>query len=103
MIALGVSLLLVASPAASYDSNQSGYIERDEAYRAIRDYFDAGLSQEQVIDVLLHYWGNEPVTPNDVSSTILTPTPTPTATPTPMVQAPTITYVRVNTASLQFN
>ena len=53
LVAVGASMLFANSPN-SYDSNHNGKIDENEAYRDLRDYFDAGLSQEQVIDVLLH-------------------------------------------------
>ena len=92
-------------------------IESGEAYTAIQDYFAGKINRDQVVDVLLQYWGDVPVATPPPQSALrpppATPSPTPvsawpwpTSTPTPTptpLQAPTITYTHVNTASVQVN
>ncbi len=105
LLVLGLSVLFAAGPTPRYDANDSGMIERDEAHNALRAFFDGDLTQEQALDVLFHYWAAQPVDqPPPIASNQPTPTPVPTSTPLPLsIQAPTITYTRVNTENMQVN
>ena len=105
LLILGLSVLFAGGPTPQYDTNSSGMIERDEAHNALRAYFDGDLTQEQALDVLFHYWAAQPVDqPAPIASNQPTPTPVPTSTPLPLsIQAPTITYTRVNTENMQVN
>ena len=97
LAAVGVSLLFAASPTPRYDVNSSGLIENHEAYEAVHDYFDGTLTQPEVLDVLLQYWGDVPVSTPPPSRYQL-PTPTPTVTPTP-IPTPTPTPTPIPTAT----
>lgn len=105
LLVLGLSVLFAGGPTPQYDANSSGMIERDEAHNALKAYFDGDLTQEQALDVLFHYWAAQPVDqPPPVVSSQPTPTPVPTSTPlTLSIQAPTITFTRVNSENMQVN
>ena len=58
---------------ADYDTNGSGYIEKDEAIAAIGDYlFEETITRDQVVQVIAHYLFADPV-----------PSPTPSPEPAP--------------------
>ena len=105
LFVLGLSALFAGGSTPQYDVDNSGVIERDEAYNALRAYFDGDLTQEQTLDVLFHYWADQPVDqPPAAASSQPTPTPAPTSTPLPLsIHAPTITFTRVNTENMQVN
>jgi PKD repeat protein len=58
----------------SYDTNGDGIISKDEALKAVRDYFDWLITKDQVLEVVVAYFNSTPIP---------TPTPSPTPTPTP--------------------
>ena len=100
LLIAGSATIYAAVSGESYDRNSSQRIEIDEALTAIEDYFDGDLTQREVVDVFLHYFGSVPMdsvvtpaptrTPVPVARTTPTPapTPTPTATPAPTPSPP---------------
>ena len=57
---------------ADYDANGNGYIEGEEVFAAINDYFDGEITRAQVFEVIDFYFDDTPV-----------PVPTPTPEPAP--------------------
>ncbi len=51
-----VDILVVEAAHHRYDLNRNGVIERDEALRAVSDYFDELISKETVIEVIGLYF-----------------------------------------------
>ncbi len=97
--AVGASMLFAAGPTPQYDTDANGMIEGAEAYGALRAYFDGAITQEQALDVLLHYWGRQPVSQPAPAAATFTPTPTVTNTPTPtFTPRPTVTPLSTPTS-----
>ena len=42
--------------AGRYDQNDDGTIDREEALRAIRDYFNDIITKDQVLTVIMRYF-----------------------------------------------
>ena len=66
----------------TYDTNSSGYIERDEAVAAVRDYLFEVITRDQAVQVITLYLFVAPV-PSPTPTPEPTPAPTPTPTPEP--------------------
>ena len=66
----------------TYDTNSSGYIERDEAVAAVRDYLFEVITRDQAVQVITLYLFVAPV-PSPTPTPEPTPVPTPTPTPEP--------------------
>ena len=79
MVAVAIALLAVAAPQAiqpqpahadiglgqRYDTNDSGFIDRDEVLAAIFDYLGGELSKDDVLRLIGLYFSDAPITPAD--------------------------------------
>ena len=87
LLAVAIALLAVAAPQAiqrqsvhadtglgqRYDTNDSGFIDRDEVLAAIFDYLGGELSRDDVLKLVGLYFSDAPVTRSDETPTELEP------------------------------
>jgi hypothetical protein len=50
-----------AFSVASYDTNHNGIISKDEALKAVQDYFDSLITKGQVLEVVVAYFDSTPI------------------------------------------
>ena len=87
LLAVAIALLAVAAPQAiqhqsahadaglgqRYDTNDSGFIDRDEVLAAIFDYMGGELSKDDVLRLVGLYFSDAPITRSDETRTELEP------------------------------